>query len=210
MTENTAIVNGAPVHALSGLGPGVVIETTEGPQPVEWLRPGDLLLTRDHGYRPVIWAGRSPLSGTPAVRIAAGALGNRIPDRDLVLSPAHHVLLRSPQIELHFATEEVLVPVFDIATDGETGGAMTDPAYGYCHILMEHHELILAEGVWLETLFPDAPTLDLLGPVARAEITTRLGHDALTRLHTARPLLHPGEAAVLHPRSAIAATRIAA
>lgn len=210
MIENTAMDNGAAPGALSGFGPGVVVETTEGPQPVEWLRPGDLLLTRDHGYRPVIWAGRSPLSDTPAVRIAAGALGNRIPDRDLVLSPGHHVLLRSPQIELHFATEEVLVPVSDIATEEESGMSLADPAYGYCHILMGQHELILAEGVWLESLFPGETTLNLLGAVARAEIATRLGQDAMARLHTARPLLLPGEAAVLHPRSAIAATRMAA
>lgn len=144
------------------------------------------------------------------MRITAGALGKRIPDRELVLSSAHHVLLRSPQIELHFATEEVLVPVADIVTDAECDVSLPDPTYGYCHILMEQHEVILAEGVWLESLFPDEAILNLLGPVARAEITTKLGQDAIARLQSARMVLFPGEASVLHPRSAIAASRMAA
>lgn len=205
-----------PAPRLSGLGPGVMIETSEGPQPAEWLRPGDLLLTRDHGYCPLLWVGRSAIlpprhsshATAPPVQIAAGSLGDDLPRRDLVLSPAHHVLLRSPQVELHFGTEEVLAPIQDIATEAESMAA--PPIQTYCHLLLARHELLLAEGVWLESLFPDETALAQLGPEAREVITARLGHVALTSQKAARMVLHSGEASVLHPRSAIATRRIAA
>lgn len=202
----------APRQSLSGLGPGVMLETSEGPQPVEWLRPGDLLLTRDHGYQPLIWTGRSAVTDPgvlPPLRIPAGAFGKRTPDHPLVLSPGHHLLLRSSQVELHFGAEEALAPAVDIATETEINFDLPSPDYAYCHLVMAQHEIILAEGVWTESLFPDEATLDLLGDRARAEITTKLG-PALDRAQTARLILHPGEASVLQPRHAIAAQRMAA
>ncbi|WP_460275589.1 Hint domain-containing protein [Celeribacter sp. ULVN23_4] len=205
-----------PTPRLSGVGPGVMIETSEGPQPAEWLRPGDLVLTRDHGYCPLLWVGRSAVlsprlsshATAPPVQIVAGTLGDGLPRRDLVLSPAHHVLLRSPQVELHFGTEEVLAPVRDIATEAES--MTTPPIHTYCHLLLARHELLLAEGVWLESLFPDETALAQLGPEAREEIAARLGHVTLTTQKTARMVLLTGEATVLSPRSAVATRRIAA
>ncbi|WP_177213084.1 Hint domain-containing protein [Celeribacter neptunius] len=197
---------------LSGLGPGVMLETSEGPQPVEWLRPGDLLLTRDHGYQPLLWTGRSAMSDTgvePPLRIHAGAFGKHTPDHDLILSPGHHLLLRSPQVDLHFGCEEALAPALDIANEAETDFDIPSPDYAYCHLLMAEHEVVLAEGVWIETLFPDEATLSRMADRARAEIISKLG-PALAKSQSARVMLHPGEAVVLQPRYAIAARRMAA
>ena len=152
-----------PPKGLSGFGPGVIIETAEGPQPVEWLRAGDLLLTRDNGYKPLIWVGRSALpKGQRPVRIYAGALGKRTPEHDLIVSPHHHMLLKSTQIELHFAHAEALVPAADIVTEAEADFTPPRPEYALCHLLMENHEVLLAEGVWLESLWPDPAILSLL------------------------------------------------
>ncbi len=208
-------VEAAPAKApqppgLSGFGPGVVVETSEGPQPVEWLRAGDLLLTRDHGYQPLIWVGRSPLpKGQRPVRIYAGALGKRTPEHDLIVSPHHHLLLKSTQIDLHFASEEALVPAADIVTEAEADFTPPRQEYALCHLLMSDHEVLLAEGVWLESLWPEPAILSLLDATARAQIARKLGA-RIGAVPTARLMLQRGEAAVLHPRSAIAARRMVA
>ena len=71
------------------------IATPEGPRPVQDLRPGDLVLTRDRGAQPLRWTGRrllgdTALSAAPhlrPVRIAAGVLAPGIPCQGLCVSP---------------------------------------------------------------------------------------------------------------------------
>ncbi|SDW88027.1 Hint domain-containing protein [Celeribacter indicus] len=198
---------------LPGIGPAVMVETRLGPQPAEWLRPGDLLLTRDHGYRPLLWTGRSATTGpgvVPPLHIPAGSLGTGVPEHDLTLSPGHHLLLRGPQVALHFGEEEVLAPARDIATGaGPAADMPLPPGHALCHLLTAEHELLLAEGIWLESLLPDPAALDRFGPAAAAEIAAALG-PALATGQCARMVLRPGEAGVLHPRTAVATRRRAA
>lgn len=197
---------------LSGFGPSVMVETSEGPQPVEWLRAGDLLLTRDNGYQPVVWVGRSGMDDAgalPPVRIYAGSLGKRTPEHDLIVSPNHKLLLNSPMVGLHFGEDEVLAPASDIATEAELDFEVPYSSYAYCHVLLPNHEVILSEGVWIESLFPDEETLQFLGPRAADAIIAKLGPDHATS-QTARMVLHTGEAIVVQPRIAVAMRRMAA
>ena len=61
---------------------GTMIETPDGLRAVEALRPGDLVLTMDHGPQPVCWVRRSdcPLEGVDVenmpILFFAGALGS--------------------------------------------------------------------------------------------------------------------------------------
>lgn len=202
----------AGLDALPGLGAGVMVETSEGPQPIEWLRAGDLVLTRDNGYQPIMWVGRTAWDDPEALhpaRIFAGALGRGTPAHDLIVSPAHNILLRSPLVGLHFGEDEVLAPACDIITQDEEHYALPTSEYAYSHILLEQHDLILTEGIWSESLFPDEETLERLGTDAAQEIRKVLGtnHKAT---QTARMVLHPGETSVLQPRRAIVARRMAA
>lgn len=74
---------------------GTLIETADGPRPVEALQPGDLVLTRDHGLQPLVWVGQSQidaarLDSCPNLRpivIEPGALGRGLPQRPLTVSP---------------------------------------------------------------------------------------------------------------------------
>lgn len=43
------------IAALPACGPGTMIATEAGDLPIDWLRPGDKVLTRDHGYQPLLW-----------------------------------------------------------------------------------------------------------------------------------------------------------
>ncbi len=66
------------------------ILAANGPVAIERLRPGDLIVTMDHGLQPVGWIGGHfhPLPGSNApIKIAAGALGSGNPAQALLVSP---------------------------------------------------------------------------------------------------------------------------
>lgn len=80
------------------IGAGARIATPKGARRIESLRPGDRVLTRDHGLQPILWrVSRNPsfndAASTRPVRIRAGAFGAGQPARGLSLSPQHRVLM---------------------------------------------------------------------------------------------------------------------
>lgn len=197
-------------RGISGFGAGVIVETSEGPQPVEWLRPGDLVLTRDNGYRPLKWVGRTGEvdEADHPLRIFARSLGNRLPEHDLILSPHHHLLMRSPQLPLHFGEEEVISPLSSVATEAEFDFDMQRD-FKYSHLVFDTHELVLAEGVWVESFMTDPQALARLGLDAEEEIRFAIGAKT-DEMITARLTLTQEEVCILQPRSAIAASRMVA
>ncbi|MBN9510113.1 MAG: Hint domain-containing protein [Alphaproteobacteria bacterium] len=133
---------------------GTRIATPAGARPVEALRPGDAVLT-PRGPRRLRWAGRrrGDARGTSElrpVRITAGALGPGRPSRDLLLSPSHAVLLAGS-----------LVPAIALLH----GAAVRREPPGdvdYCHLALDTHDIVFAEGVAVETFMPGpaAPRFD--------------------------------------------------
>ncbi len=97
--------------------PGTLIACEAGEVPVEALRPGDRVVTRDHGVQVVRWVGqkrlgRAELAAEPKLQpvlIRAGALGAGLPLRDMRVSRQHRMLVGGPRAELLFGAEEVLV-----------------------------------------------------------------------------------------------------
>jgi hypothetical protein len=190
--------------------PGTRIDTDRGPVAVEALVPGDRVLTRDHGFRPLVWTGRKDLPAVALaawpelapVRIAAGSLGAGLPVRDLVVSPGHRMLVSGARAEVLFGEREVLVAAGDlVGLDGITRETAAEPV-SYLHIMCEGHEIIRAEGAWTESFQPSAGVLDGLAEGTQAELM-RLFPELATpegrkRLATAaRPVLSPAEARIL-------------
>ncbi|QPM91585.1 Hint domain-containing protein [Pseudooceanicola algae] len=160
---------------ISGLGPGTMVLTLEGDMPIEWLAPGDKVMTRDHGAMPVLHICRLrklPEGGAlPApMRFQPGELG---PQGELQgklrVAPGHRGLIRHGAIRQNFGCEEALVRFCDISRRNR---ARKDPTMGgltYHLIIMEHHEVINAGSLWIETTGPDmAARLDLPDAVRRA------------------------------------------
>ena len=127
---------------------GVLIETREGPIPVETIRPGDavaVLLTG--GFRPVTWVGhrridcrRHPRPETVwPVRIARGAIGPCSPNRDMLLSPDHAVFLNG-----------VLIPIRLLA-DGKGIVQVPVDTITYYHVELDQHDVLLADGLPAES-----------------------------------------------------------
>ncbi|WP_102109493.1 Hint domain-containing protein [Oceaniglobus roseus] len=85
----------APAATLSGTGfaAGTEVMTMTGPVPVEALKVGDRLITRD-GMRPVRAIRLRILRGVRPCRISQNALGNARPERDITVAPDQPILLR--------------------------------------------------------------------------------------------------------------------
>lgn len=142
----------APVCFLQG----TLIQTPAGERPVESLQPGDLVLTHDGREMPVRWMGRSTCTlpfanaarATPVV-IAAGALGNGLPRRDLHVSPTHAIHLDGALVQA-----EALINGAGIRRQT----ARAQDTFVYHHIELDEHALVLAEGLASES-FADGISL---------------------------------------------------
>lgn len=183
------------------------LTTDGGEMPVDWIRTGDRILTRDHGYQPVLWIDRilihsRDLAERPdlrPIRVTKGCAGNGFPTHDLLLSPEHRVLLKSYQIEMLFGCDEVFTPIKAITNDAKIAQTQPDQDVFYYHILFEDHEIIQAEGMWVESFFTDKRALAALPPHKQMRIRKLLGPKADT-MQTARLCLKPWEARLLTPQ----------
>lgn len=129
---------------------GALIDTVDGPVEVQDLRRGMRLRTWDNGDRPVRAVLRRRVDGSGAlapVHISAGALGN---DRDLIVSPAHRMLISDWRAQMLFGADEVLVSAANLAR-GDLIYRTPMPEVTYYHILMDRHEVIFAEGAPTES-----------------------------------------------------------
>ncbi len=126
---------------------GTHILTADGEVPVESLRAGDRVATLANGYVAVTAVRTRSFAKAEAgadkirpVRIAAGALGDNLPHRDLYVSPDHSMYL-----------DGVLVPA-QLLVNGQT---ITQPlrntAVEYVHVEIEPHDIIIAEGAASES-----------------------------------------------------------
>ena len=186
---------------------GTRIMTEAGLVAVEDLAPGDLVTTRDNGLQPLRWVGRIVLSmadlqARPAlqpVRIGAGALGGAGPDRSMMLSPQHRVLVEGARAEMYFGESEVLVPAKHLIGLAEISRTVPSGGVTYVHILFDRHEIVLSDGIWTESFQPAERTLGALEDAARAEVLAlfpELNADA-TLFPAARLTLKAHEARVL-------------
>ncbi|MFN3274496.1 MAG: Hint domain-containing protein [Paracoccus sp. (in: a-proteobacteria)] len=189
-----------PVDMVPCFAADTRIQTAAGPQPVQALRPGDLILTRDHGFQPLLWSGSRVLDEAHLdlmpqhrpIRIAPGALGPDQPARALTVSPQHRILLRSRIAQRMFGTPEILVPARRLT--GMAGvEVLRDTSHvTYWHLLFRRHEIVLSESAWTESLLPGPQALRAFDPQARARIVTT-APDLTARPAPARPI-PPGHA----------------
>ena len=164
---------------------GTAIETDTGPVPVEALKPGDLVMTRDRGLQPLRWVGRKRFDSLALtrhrqlrpVRFRAGSLGNGLPYSDLMVSRQHRMLVGGWRAELFFGVPEVLAPAIGMVNEVDIFVDSEAASVTYYHLLFDHHEIVTANGVASESLhsgemammavgaeldliFPDAPVLE--------------------------------------------------
>lgn len=165
------------IEGLLCFTPGALIETDQGPVPVEDLRQGDRVLTRDNGWQDICWIGKRDLAAHELfndeslrpVIIKAGSLGDNLPERDLVVSPAHRMLVTSHRAELCFEEPEVLVAAKHLV--GVPGVARSEARpVSYIHFMCAQHEVVRANGAWSESFLPGDHALTQIEEDQRAEL----------------------------------------
>ena len=157
--------------------PGTMIATPKGEVPVEELEVGDRVITRDNGIQEIRWVGHRAMKGAELekaphpkpVLIRKGALGNGLPERDMMVSPNHRVLVANDKTALYFEESEVLVAAKHLV--GLDGVDVVDVSWTtYIHVMFDHHEVILSDGAWTESFQPGDQTLGAMGNAQRNEI----------------------------------------
>ena len=98
-----------PLHVVSGLTAGTPVMTAEGLLPVDYLQPGDRIVTRNGGMVQL-----DSVTATCAchrgIRIGAGALGRNAPATELVLPQHQPILLRGGLAQEFRGQDQALVP----------------------------------------------------------------------------------------------------
>jgi len=127
---------------------GTAVRTPSGDVAVETLKTGDLVSLSDGRAAPVSWLGRQSVSMVFAdplrvlpIRIKAGALGENLPTRDLLLSADHALLVDGVLIQAG-----ALVNGVSILRETQVPTVFT-----YYHVEVADHSLILTENVPAET-----------------------------------------------------------
>jgi hypothetical protein len=127
---------------------GTAIATAQGEVSVEALVVGDLVTLTDGRTAPISWIGQrtvstrfaDPLRALP-IRVKANALGEKMPARDLLLSPDHALLVDGVLIQAGALVNGVSIV-------RETNVPQT---FIYYHVEVADHSLILAENAPAET-----------------------------------------------------------
>ncbi len=157
--------------------PGSRIATPRGEVLVENLQPGDKIITRDNGIQEIRWVGAKTLNHAelrraPHLRpilIKAGSLGEGLPERDMLVSPQHRMLVANDRTSLYFEESEVLVAAKHLVNHNGVQW-MDTLRTTYIHFMFDRHEVVLADGVWTESFQPGDVTLGGMGNSQRAEI----------------------------------------
>jgi len=178
--------------------PGSLIGTARGPVAVQALAVGDLVVTRDHGLQAIRWIGSRHLGAArlardPALQpilIRRGALGPGCPNRDMMVSPQHRMLIRSAMAELWFGEPDVLVRALHLtALPGVAMQAVAQVTY--LHLMFDRHEIIRADGTWTESFQPGERCLGGIDGDQRDELLAIFPTLADTARTTAFPAARP-------------------
>jgi len=187
---------------------GTLIATGRGDVAVEDLKAGDLVVTASGAAVPVRFVGYSTVStvfADPAavlpVRLLAGSLGENLPVRDLIVSPAHALVLGGTLVQAG-----ALVNGTTILRDIDAPKVFT-----YYHIELDHHDVILAEGVPAESFTGGVEEIRFDNAAERPAQLVQATELAMPRVKSARQVpeavrvVIAARAAVIAPAVAIAA-----
>jgi len=183
--------------------PGTMIEVADGRKAIETLVPGDLVATRDNGLQPILWIGRKIVRAVgdfAPIRFEKGALGNDLPERDMLVSPNHRMLVANDKTSLYFEEREVLVAAKHLVNNRDIVREEVIETT-YLHFMFDNHEVVLSDGAWTESFQPGDMALKSVGNAQRNEIMELFPElatqDGINSYQSARKTLKAHEASLL-------------
>lgn len=155
MTPETLLEDLVPTPATvpdhQGIASGTVVATLDGYLPVDFLEPGDRVVTRS-GMRVLRKVVSRRYSG-PAVCITASALGHDRPEQDLTIPADTLVLVRDWRAGALFGQDQAFVPASRLV-DGEFVAETVVRSLRTYELGFDTPEVVYAEGV--EVFCPEA------------------------------------------------------
>jgi hypothetical protein len=180
LTIDVESTNGTGVASIviTCFAKGTMIQTTNGPLPVETLAIGDKIMCGDGTSRRIRWFSERYISEdemleNPDFRpicIRKDALGDNVPNQDLVVSPQHRVLLSDWRAELLFGAAEVLVPAVHLADDKNITRDHQAKDVTYYHFMFDEHQTVWSNGLESESFFPGDTAINGVEDDARCEL----------------------------------------
>lgn len=117
LTQLAGIIDAKEKLALLGLLAGTQVRTLDGLLPVEFLAPGDRIVTRA-GSRLLASVSVRRRRGLDLIRIRATTLGHDRPEHDLLLAPDQPVVIRDWRARALYGVDVAAIPAQRLA-DGE-------------------------------------------------------------------------------------------
>lgn len=150
---------------------GTHITLASGAQrPIEDIKIGDRVLTRDDGPQEVRWIGQSTVRAVgefAPICIKAGTLNN---EHDLILSPDHRLFIYQRSDALGAGRSELMVKARHLV-NGDSVTVRDGGFVDYFQLLFDGHQMIYAEGIAAESMLIDSRTK----PVLPADLSESLG-----------------------------------
>jgi hypothetical protein len=147
-----------------------LIKTPRGERLIEDLKPGDLVMTIDHGLQPIRWIGRRSVVGrgrfTP---IRVSSMNKSDAQNSVLVSPEHRVLFKGYLSQLHFGTSEVLIAAKHLIGSG-TAFEAPCAKVTYIHIMFDQHEIVYSNGIPTESFFAGEIGLNGIEDSSRDEL----------------------------------------
>lgn len=154
--ERVTRTSPSQLQGVSCIAEGAIVITRSGVKAVQDVQVGDMLLTRDNGFQPVLW--RKEISDQAAapmvVEIEVDAVDLGIPASTLYVSGRQGLLLTCPEILQQFGSSEILVRAGDLLH--LDGICQVEQALSGVALMTPRHELISVNGMWVESFAPDS------------------------------------------------------
>jgi len=156
---NNADFSPAQVHVCFCAGTGIL--TPAGYRPVEDLVDGDLVITAQNEIKPILWIGRTEFSvaemqsdpNVRPIRIKANSISSAVPFADTYVSAQHRLVLEDPMAALLFDDYRVMVPAKHLV-GSIAEKVMPNSAVSYFHMLLDAHDMVVANGLVTESFQP--------------------------------------------------------
>ncbi len=150
----SGLVRKAAAPAPAGIAAGTGIRTLDGILPIEFLEPGDRIVTRA-GARRLLAVSAQEHRGQSLIRIRASTLGHDRPERDLLIAEGQHVFVRDWRAMALYGCQTAAIPAARL-TDNEfilREGPRSAHAPTHLYTLhFDEDQVIWAEGLELACL----------------------------------------------------------
>ncbi len=156
--------------------PDTMIATPEGQRHVQDLRAGDHVLTMERGPQPLVWTGHRQLRFDAAphrqkpIAIKPGALGPDLPKAQLIVSPQHRILLTGRALLPICKSDQALGPAKGLTRRPLVRQMRGCRLVRYHTLMTPRHEILLANGLAVESFYPGRHALTLLSCFDRLRI----------------------------------------